>query len=642
MCGIAGLYNFGNRAPADPTVLRRMTDIIAHRGPDDEGHHFDRHVGLGHRRLSIIDLSPSGRQPMSNAAGDVWITYNGECYNYEELRKSLQASGHSFRSHSDTEVLLHLYDRHGVDFLQKIEGMYALAIWDARRERLLLARDPLGIKPLFYHCDGSRLLFASELKALLADPRVECELDNNALGNFFRFMSIPDPEQTIFRGIKKLPAGHYLTIERGDLSLHEYWHIEDAPTDDRRTLEASIEQFRSLFKEAVQSHMVADVPVGAFLSGGVDSSSIVAMAARDTVVPLRTFAMSFTGMTAFNEAEHATRVAGLYRTEHETFEMTPDLVSALPEVVWHGDEPSGVSSALGVYFLAQAARRHVKVVLTGDGGDEVFAGYPWRHQPSPGLYARPLQALRGLQSLWSARLSHGRVRRRISKAMSEMAAAPADGYAAAVSLYGRDELAELLAPEIVEAMLESRQGAIERYYDRFKHAGTLSRKLYADIKTTLVSEMLTKVDRMTMAFGLEARVPFLDRRLVEWSFTLPDSHRLRGREGKYIVKRAMEDALPADILYRAKHGFNIPLRRWMTSDLAQLISDTLRSTRFRDRGLVSSPAVDLLLRRLFEGGDDCSNHVFELLSMELWFQRYVDRRHEFLEPRTRRIPSVPR
>jgi asparagine synthase (glutamine-hydrolysing) len=605
-----------------------MTDLIAHRGPDDQGHFVDGHVALGHRRLSIIDLSASGRQPMANATGDVWITYNGECYNYEELRTSLQASGYRFRSQSDTEVLLHLYEEYGVDFLQRIDGMYALAVWDARRARLLLARDRLGIKPLFYYSDGSRLLFASELKALLADPGVECRIDNGALGNFFKFMSIPDPEQTIFRGIKRLAPGHYLLVERDNVSIHEYWDVAEVAVDGPANLEASIHDFRRRFKDAVKSHMVADVPVGTFLSGGVDSSSIVAMAAQDTDGPLRTFAMSFTGLADFDESVHASRVAALYQTKHEIFEMTPDLVAALPQVVWHGDEPSGISSSLGVYFLAQAARQHVKVVLTGDGGDEVFAGYPWRHQASLTLGPRMVKAGRKFGALWAAGLSRGRTRRRINKAMSRIVASPGDRYALCLSLYTHEELAELLAPEVFEAIDVAGRGAIERYYDKFERAGALNRKLYADIKSTLVSEMLTKVDRMTMAFGLEARVPFLDWRLVQWAFTLPDSHKLRGGEGKYIVKRAMKDALPADILYRKKHGFNIPLRRWMTRDLAEFISDTLHSSRFKERGVVRPHVTDILLGRLSDGIENCSNHVFELISLELWFQRYVDRRAE--------------
>jgi asparagine synthase (glutamine-hydrolysing) len=630
MCGIAGLYNFGDRAPVDQGLLRRMTDIIAHRGPDDAGHFVDGHVGLGHRRLSIIDLSPSGRQPMGNAAGDVWITYNGECYNYAELRRSLRASGSVFRSHSDTEVLLHLYEKQGIDFLRKIDGMYALAIWDARHERLLLARDRLGIKPLFYHYDGSRLLFASELKALLADPGLQCRVDNNALGNFFRFMSIPDPTQTIFRGINKLAPGHYLAVEQGRLSVREYWDIEEGVADEHANIDVTVEHFRRVFEDAVRSHMVADVPVGAFLSGGVDSSSVVAMAARETDVPLRTFAMSFGGLAGFDEAEHARRVAALHQTKHEMFEMKPDLVGALPQVVWHGDEPSGVSSALGVYFLAQAARRHVKVVLTGDGGDEVFAGYPWRHQSSVQLPRSIVKGAQNFTRLWSAGLSRGRSRRRLNKAMSSIFATPGNRYSMGLSLYARGELAELVSPEVFEAVYGSAQDSIEYYYDKLHNAGELNRKLYADIKTTLVSEMLTKVDRMTMAFGLEARVPFLDWRLVQWAFSLPDSHKLRAGQGKYIVKRAMASALPADILYRPKQGFNIPLRRWMTKELAQFISDILRSTRFRQRGLVKPGAVDVLLARLFESDENCSNHLFELVSLELWFQRYVDRRHDIV------------
>jgi asparagine synthase (glutamine-hydrolysing) len=624
MCGIAGVYNFRDRRPVDPIVLRRMTDIIEHRGPDDEGHFIDGHVGLGHRRLSIIDLSPSGRQPMANATGDAWITYNGECYNYRELRAELRAGGYEFRSESDTEVVLALYDRHGIDVLQRIEGMFAFAIWDARRERLLLVRDRIGIKPLFYYHDGSRLLFASELKALLADPSLRCEVDYGALAAFFRLMSIPDP-QSIFRDVKKLLPGHYLLLERGRVSIHQYWDIPSVAPVNGVSVEDTVRAFRSEFAHAIKSHMVADVPVGAFLSGGVDSSAVVAMAARENPAPLRTFAISFGGLAAFDEAPFAAKVAALYGTAHEQFEMTPDLVRALPEIVWHGDEPSGISSSLGVYFLAQAARQHVKVVLTGDGGDEIFAGYPWRHRGRHGPLARLLS---NVVAMWPDRLGSGPRERKLKKVARTIAAPPAEAYALHVNLYGPGELAQLLSAEMREAARATGLDPIERHYNQLPTAGDLTRKLYTDMKTTLVSEMLTKVDRMTMAFGLEARVPFLDRRLVEWAFRIPESHKFNGGEGKFVVKRAMEGLLPSEILYRSKHGFNVPLRQWMTNELAHFTSDTLTSTRFRQRGLVMPRMVDTLLKRLFKNGEDCSNHVFELVALELWFQRYVDHRQE--------------
>lgn len=627
MCGIAGICNFRNHEPVDLCVLHRMTDIIQHRGPDDEGHFIDGHVGLGHRRLSIIDLSPSGRQPMGSISGQTWITYNGECYNYRELREDLRASGYQFRSQSDTEVLLALYERDGIEFLQKLEGMYAFALWDARRERLLLARDRIGIKPLFYSCDGSRLLFASELKALLADRRVACDVDHAALASFFRLMSIPDP-QSIFRGIKKLLPGHYLLLERGQMSIHEYWDVTTTHAEENASIEHSICEFGSAFRRAIKSHMVADVPVGAFLSGGVDSSAVVAVASGESSTPLRTFAISFRGLADFDEAPFAARVAALYRTAHEQFDMTPDLVRALPNIVWHGDEPSGISSALGVYFLSQAARRHVKVVLTGDGGDEVFAGYPWRHRGPYGMLTRLLGKL---VARWPANLTSAPTARKLRKVARTMSATPSAAYALHVNLYAKDELSQLLTGDAREAARAATIDPIEQYYSKLKTAGDLTRKLYADLKTTLVSEMLTKVDRMTMAFGLEARVPFLDRRLVEWAFRIPDAHKFNAGEGKYVVKRAFESQLPSEILYRSKHGFNVPLRHWMTTELADFISDTVSSARFRQRGIVVPQMADALLRRLFSGAEDCSNHVFELIALELWFQRYVDRRHELAD-----------
>jgi asparagine synthase (glutamine-hydrolysing) len=632
MCGIAGIYNFGSRQAVDPIVLQRMTDIIAHRGPDDEGHFIKGHIGLGHRRLSIIDLSRAGRQPMENGTGDIWITYNGECYNYQSFREILEARGYKFRSQSDTEILLCLYEEYGTEFLQMIEGMYALAIWDARHERLVLARDPIGIKPLFYYHDGSRLVFASELKALLADPQIQCQIDYSALTSFLQLMSIPDPE-TIFRGIRKLLPGHYLVVEAGRVSTHEYWDIRDVMPDENASIEESALAFDDVFRQAIKSHMIADVPVGAFLSGGVDSSTVVAIAAREAEIPLQTFAISF-DLAEFDESPHAARVAALLGTEHQRFEMTPDLVRALPRIVWHADEPSGISSSLGVYFLAQAARRHLKVVLTGDGGDEVFGGYPWRHRKSHlGWYRIAARVAHRLAGPWLGGLTNGVTRRRIRRELTTASASPGAAYELLQSLYMPDELSELLTPDVWEVARVENREAIRKYYETLGGAGDLNRKLYADIKTTLVSEMLTKVDRMTMAFGLEARVPFLDRRLVEWAFKIPDTHKVHAGEGKYVVKRAMERILPADILYRQKHGFNLPLRRWMTEDLAQFVSDTLLSARFRQRQLVKPEIAASLVARLQSKAENSSNQmsnqVFELLALELWFQQYVDKRHEF-------------
>jgi asparagine synthase (glutamine-hydrolysing) len=388
MCGIAGFLERDPSASASRVQLERMTSLIAHRGPDDAGHFVRGNVALGHRRLSIIDLSQAAHQPMSNDDGSLWITYNGECYNYRDLARELRSEGVRLRSDSDTEVLLRLYERHGEAFLERLDGMFAIAIWDQRRRLLLLARDRLGIKPLYYSETAGRLSFASELKSLLADPGIRTDLNIDALSDYLHLLSIPDP-QSILSGVRKLLPGHYLRASADGISLHKYWDVTVAP-DPRMSLEEAIAQFDLRFGESVVSHMVADVPVGAFLSGGVDSSAIVARAAPASAEAIRTFSVTFPGMGEFDESVHAASVARRYGTNHHEFAVTPDLISALPKIAWHADEPFAVSSGFALYFLAEVARRHVKVVLTGDGADEVFGGYVWRHADfaarSPGLH----------------------------------------------------------------------------------------------------------------------------------------------------------------------------------------------------------------------------------------------------------------
>jgi asparagine synthase (glutamine-hydrolysing) len=623
MCGLAGLYHFDPDARADETLLRRMTDLLAHRGPDDAGLYRSGPVGLGHRRLSIIDLSAAGHQPMGSADGSVWITYNGECYNHQDFLAQLEARGHRFRSHSDTETLVCLYEEHGPGFLKMLDGMFALAIWDARRRRLLLARDRLGIKPLFYFYDQDHLVFASELKALLVDPSVPSDVSDVALADFLHLMSIPDPEG-IFRGVRKLLPGHCLLVEGGRVREEPYWEVPMVEPAREIDLAAASHEFEAVFHRAVTSHLLADVPVGAFLSGGVDSGAVVAMAARSSAKPMMTFVSTFRGLSEFDESPYARQVATLYGTEHHEFDLTPNLVEALPRIVWHADEPFAISSALPLYFLAKLARQHVKVVLTGDGGDEVFAGYTWRHadfqEGGPGRRWRRLarRLLRGLTG-----------RRGPVETMSEGSGVRDDRYVRSFSCYQDSELDGLLTGDTAERVRRVWAGNItQRYYDQFTNADQLRRKLYTDLKSTLVSEMLTKVDRMTMASGLEARVPFLDHHLVEWAFRIPSAHKMRDREGKLLVKKAMEQYLPSELLYRPKHGFNVPMPVWMRQELREFVQDSLAEETVRRRGLFRPDRVTRLVQDHLTGRAEASNKILVLLMMELWFERFVDRRAE--------------
>jgi asparagine synthase (glutamine-hydrolysing) len=627
MCGIAGIFEFGRGAVADARLLERMTQLIAHRGPDDSGLVLRGSVGLGHRRLSIIDLSAAGHQPMASEDGAVWITYNGECYNYGELGHRLRGRGHRFRSASDTEVLLHLYLEQGERFLEAIDGMFALAIWDECKQQLLLARDRLGIKPLYYFADREHLIFASEMKSLLADPRLPTDIDPAALGEYFHLLSSPDPN-CILRGVRKLLPGHYLTVSRDGATEHRYWDLTIAP-DPGRSFEADCEAFDRLFTASVRSHMVADVPVGAFLSGGADSSAIVCAASEQAGTPIETFSITFPGLAEFDESPYAAAVARHCGADHHEFNLTPNLIEAIDRVVWHADEPFAISSGFALYFLAKHARERVKVVLSGDGGDEVFAGYVWRHRDFAEL---PDLAIAAASRLGAAADALGPISQLVPETLRRrlgQASGWEGRYLRSFTCFQRDELPELLLPDAVAGIGEALGHSVLRRLDETAGHEQLSRKLYADIKTTLVSEMLTKVDRMTMAHGLEARVPFLDHRLVEWAFTVPARHKLHNGEGKRLVKKGFEDRLPREILYRPKHGFNVPLGLWIRHELHDFVRDTLTSQSLIERGLFRRNAIRQLLDDHASGRADSSNKIFALVMLELWFQKFADARQDY-------------
>lgn len=628
MCGIAGILQFDPGARPDAALLERMTSLIAHRGPDDAGHEIRGPVALGHRRLSIIDTSNGGHQPMANDDGSIVIVYNGECYNYRELADGMRARGHRFRSGSDTEVILRLYEEKGEACLSELQGMFALAIWDGRRKRLVLARDRLGIKPLYVTHDRERLLFASEMKALLADPRTDTSLNTAALGDYLHLLSIPDP-QSIFLGVRKLPPGHLLVAGADGVRERPYWTLPVA-IDEGMSYETAVAGFEERFRDAVSSHMVADVPVGAFLSGGVDSSAIVAFAAKTTDHPIETFSITFPGLEEFDESPYAEAVAEHCGARHHAFRLTPDLVDALPRIAWHADEPFAISSAFALYFISKVARERVKVVLSGDGGDEVFGGYVWRHVDFPEL---PRAACWGAERAAAMLRRHPALRRLAPKRLADRLAGLASRdhrYLNSFISFHDSELHDLLEPDLGAQVIEAWQdNAVQRSLETAPGGEQLAAKLYADIKTTLVSEMLTKADRMTMANGLEGRVPFLDHRLVEWAFTVPGRHKIQGANGKALVKSALERHLPRDILHRRKQGFNVPLKIWMRGELRGFVRDLLTPARLRRSGVFRPEAVEAVLQRHETGEIDASNKIFAMLMLELWHETFLDRRAGF-------------
>lgn len=616
---------FDPQRRADRGLLERMTSLVAHRGPDDAGHEILGHVGLGHRRLSIIDVSSAGHQPMASDDGSIWIAYNGECYNYRELAEGMRARGHRFRSGSDTEVILRLYEERGEACFKELDGMFALAIWDRRKQRLILARDRIGIKPLFYQYDRDRLLFASEMKALLADPDTPTEINLPALSDYLHLLSIPDPH-CILKGVRKLRPGHYLVVSATNVRETPYWSLPVA-IDESMSYETAVAEFDRRFEAAVRSHMIADVPVGAFLSGGVDSSSIVSAAGRASEFPIETFSITFPGLDEFDESPFAQAVADHCGAKHCAFNLAPHLVDALPQIAWHADEPFAISSAFALYFIAKVARERVKVVLSGDGGDEVFGGYLWRHIDFPDLPPMAdLWVQRATEFLRRRPKLRGALPKRVWNKLRSLGSKD-ERYLQSFTSFLDSELLELLEPSLGARVVEAWQDNIVQHeLETAPGDEQLARKLYTDIKTTLVSEMLTKADRMTMAHGLEARVPFLDHHLVEWAFTVPGRHKIRDGSGKALVKSAMERYLPRDILHRRKQGFNVPMKIWMRGELRDFVRDTLTPARIRSRGFFRPEAVEGLLDDHFSERTDASNKIFALLMLETWQQLFVDGR----------------
>lgn len=624
MCGIAGLLHVDG-TPIDTRLLQSMTDALAHRGPDGDGLFVEGPVGLGHRRLAIIDLS-TGDQPMLTEDRSLAIVFNGEIYNFRELRRDLEAAGHTFRTVSDTEVILRAYQAYGLECVHRLRGMFTFALWDARQRRLLLARDRVGIKPLVYSWDGRTLRFASEIKALLADPSLERTLDRDALADYLTFLAVPSP-RTIFREIRKLPPASYLVIDflRGEPQVRSYWDLRFAP--DPKPSEAEwLEGLRWHLQDAVTSHLVSDVPIGAFLSGGMDSSTVVALMAKASPGRVRTFSIGF-DEADFDELAYARSVARRYGTDHYEFVVKPDALEALPRLAAAFDEPFADSSALPSYYVAKITREHVTVALSGDGGDEGFAGYT-RYAQADRLHRLldrgPLSLARPLLRL-GARLMPSGMRGRGS--LTLFGAPPLDRYFQMMTFQNAATLRRLIAPEARPAEIAGgwSQDLLGRVAasGAADHVATLQ---YLDVQRYLPDDILTKVDRTSMMVSLEARVPLLDHVLLEFLATMPTSLKLAHGAGKAILKRAMEPDLPAEVLHRRKMGFGVPLGTWFRRELADYVRDVLLDRRTRERGLVDAPAVAAILAEHHSGRRDRSGIIWSLLCLEEWARRWMDRR----------------
>ncbi len=615
MCGIAGfVLREGEAQLAD---VRTMCDRIRHRGPDDEGYHLDGGCAIGMRRLSIIDLS-TGHQPMSNEDGSVWVVFNGEIYNYAELREELIAQGHRFATHSDTETLVHLYEEEGADGIGKLRGMFAFAIWDGRRRKLLLARDRFGKKPLYYAALPNGLYFASELKCLRL-PAISDHLDDSALRLYFQFGYIPDPASP-FRAVRKLRAGTWLEYDaHGNVREGRYWRLpaparEPPPGFTEAGTEARV---RDVFDEAVRLRMIADVPLGAFLSGGIDSSCVVAAMALQSSAPVRTFSIGFEE-AEFNELDYARLVALRWRTDHHEIVLRPDAAALASEMARCFDEPFADTAAIPNYLLAQFTARHVKVALTGDGGDELFGGYDsFRRVEQLAVYDRAPQAVRRFASVVAGLLPYSAYGKNYLRMISRPSALLRYFELNYAPYFLRKDLLE------PEWMLPADAAFLTRTFADCllpEGADTLAQAMYFEATANLTGDMLVKVDRTTMAHSLEARCPFLDDRLAELAAAIPHRWKIRNGRGKDILIRSMASRLPPELLRRGKQGFEPPFSLWMRGPLRDMLHDHLTGPRFLSRGIVSPGFVKKLLAEHQSGRRDNQRWLWSLLMLELWLR----------------------
>jgi asparagine synthase (glutamine-hydrolysing) len=635
MCGIAGLYNFGAVAVSETDVVCRMRDVMSHRGPDSAGLYESpsHRVVLAHRRLSIVDLSSAGHQPMGNEDGAVQVTFNGEIYNHLCVREQL-ASRHQYRSHSDTESIVHLYEDLGADCVRQLDGMFAFGIWDDKRQQLLLARDRLGKKPLYYTKRGGKLLFASEIKALLKHPDVHRELNLEALSAYLTFSNIPAP-LTLFEGIFKLPAAHTLVCNRtGDLSIQRYWSPLDADSwDSHPCEEEAIEQVRTLLREAVAKRLMSDVPIGAFLSGGVDSSTNVALMSQLTSEPLRTFSVAFEGFGEdenFHDIPYARRVAKQFGCRHEEISVNADECrNALPEIAYQQDEPLGDPACIPMHFVCRAAREHgVVVVLVGEGSDEVFGGYPDFASTLKSYQSRwqPLERLpRSMRStLYQASrlfpVSDGR------QDILRRSAAGEPFYWGLDVVFWDTEKRRLINPGFRSRMGASSGAIVKKYYGeilaRRPDADFLQQMSYVELSNRLTELLLMRVDKFSMAHSLEARAPFLDYKLVSYALSLPERMKISDGQTKLILKKAVEGLLPSDVIYRKKQGFRVPLPAWLRGDLATWAEHQLFNSRIRERGIFNYDYVRELWRRHQVRTQDHSFDLWCLINLSAWYERW--------------------
>jgi len=631
MCGIAGIVSSDQLGPDERERVIAMRDVISHRGPDDAGIYVDGRAGLGHRRLSIVDVS-AGHQPLSNEDESIWIVFNGEIYNHAEIRPELEATGHRYKTRSDTETIVHAYEAWGDTCVDRLRGMFAFALWDVRRKRLLLARDRMGVKPLYWAHVNGRLVFGSEIKTILESGLVERRANEAALPELLgtRYVS---GDETLFKGIFRLLPGHTLVFEEGRVTVRKYWDVptgriaeETAAFSDRE----AIDRFRELLTESVRLRLMADVPLGMFLSGGLDSSAIAALMAGMIDRPLQTFSVAFKDR-AFSELDYAREVSAAIKADaHEIVIDDQDFFGALPRLIWHEDEPIAHPSSVPLYFVSELASRHVKVVLTGEGSDELLAGYGkypralanWR---AGSAYAVMPEAVRSWVTTSVVPRLPGRLARYAKRSFLAVDATPEAMFFDNFAGIGLRRQRELLTPAYASSVTPARAyGSSRAYFDAPNgNSTTLDRLLHADLKTYLV-ELLMKQDQMSMAASIESRVPFLDHKLVEFASSLPPRLKLRGFKTKWILREAVRGILPASILTRKKMGFPVPFGVWMRGDWQAVARDVLLDQRTRERGIIEPQAAERLIAAHASGAQEGGDAIWGLINLELWYRTHID------------------
>ena len=627
MCGIAGIYNFAEDRLVDKRLLKRMCDVVQYRGPDDAGIYVDGKIGLGHRRLSIIDLSTDGKQPMSSIDDKIWIVFNGEIYNFLELRANLEKKGYKFKSKSDTEVIIYLYQEYGEDCLKLLRGMFAFAIWDSEQDKLFIARDRIGQKPLFYYLDDKRLVFASEIKSILEDKTIQREINLEAFCDYLKYLYIPAPK-TIYKNIYKLLPGHYLVCTPEKTYTREYWDVSFSYVNNKSE-QYLMNQLLDILTESVKYRLISDVPLGAFLSGGIDSSAVVALMSR---IQNHVIACSI----GFDDEEHdglefARCVAQKFDIQHYEKVVRQDALNIIEKLVWLLDEPFADSSAVPTYYVSKLAREEVTVALSGDGGDENLAGY----------HKYYLDSIENRLKFWGTRLFNPNLVVPMIKACSSiskgayvfskaqtllesMNTSPARGFYNSNTFLTDNMLSQILSWDVKKELGKYDPfNVTEKYYNKADTDDHLSKIQYVDLKTYLPGDILVKVDRMSMANSLEVRSPFLDHKVIEFAATIPSYLKLKGKNTKFIFKKSLETLLPEKIIYRKKKGFTVPLESWFKKELKEYTEDILLSSVSLERGFFNAKYLKQMWNNHQKGYGDSATNLWALLMFELWYRRFI-------------------